>query len=222
MSTKHYCFRWDLAEAAADGGFPEMIIDSNKWTKATYNFPKIMNCPLNLWDADVKAILKTLKERNDTSKLIDFIKNIKKNIRDGKGLTLLGANGIGKTAIIIQILRSIMKTFNCFFIESYQVRKLIRDSWKNKSKEDFKNLVSCSDNDVLVFDDLLKIEKSEEELEEVWSIFYQRYNDKKSTFFTANVAEEYLEENHYAAYSRMKDVNTILYLTGEDYRKKDK
>ena len=213
MTNEIYKWRWELAEIANYGGFPQMIDFSNHWTKIISDSRIITNCPINLWNADIYAILKTLKEDNDVSKLESFIENIKENIKNGKGLTLLGPCGIGKSAICVKILKAVSEKTISFFIDSNElINNIIKRAWKEPQAEKF--LRRISECDLIIFDDFAKVD----EMKYIWDFFYNRYNDNKSSFFTANIEEKYIMEEHNHVYSRMKDKNLVIDLIGADYR----
>lgn len=117
-----------------------------------------------------------------------YIQDLKRNVKNGKGLLLQGTVGTSKTTLAVAIMQeAIREDISCYFLSMIGVLQFF-NSKSQKDKEEYgrlqKKLTSCG---LLVIDDLGAEYLNKWDMEKVDFIINERYNNRKTTIFTTNL-----------------------------------
>ena len=171
----------------------------------------------NLADARIppkfaRAELSTYKPDTDSQR--DALRLAKKFVEsfpvEQKGLVFHGPTGVGKTHLAIGLLKAVIREKGArgYFFQTTELLRLVRETY-NRSADDteMEILRPVLEADVLVLDDL-GVEKTSEWVHETLGLVINaRYNARRATIFTSNLADVIDEGN--------KDyINSFLYQLG--------
>lgn len=111
---------------------------------------------------------------------------------DGRGLLLLGGCGVGKTHLVVAVLRGLIdKGARCLFYDFGTLLKAIQSSYStNPHGSESDVLAPVFDAEVLVLDELGAARPTEWVLDTMLHIIRARYNDRRMTIFTSNYLDE--------------------------------
>lgn len=119
-----------------------------------------------------------------------------------KGLLLMGGVGVGKTHLVIAIMRALIekKGVPCLFYESGSLLKAIQESYSAVSQtSEMRVLAPVFETEVLVLDELGAIVPTDWVRDTLYQIINTRYNNNKLTIFTTNYRDVVLVEDEVKA-----------------------
>ena len=147
---------------------------------------------------------------------------------NAKGLLLYGDNGVGKTHLAVAILRETIrrKAARGVFYETPELLKLIRNTYNNQVETtELQVLEPVLHADLLVLDDLGRENKSPWVEEMLGLVINTRYNERRLTICTSNLADiENTEPTSFAFQlglrirSRLKEMCEWVRVDGVDTR----
>ena len=146
-----------------------------------------------------------------------------------RGLFLLGPPGVGKTHLVVAVLRHVVQTRGArgIFYDTRDLLRLIRSTYdptSGTSEQDVLRPVMMAD--LLVLDDL-GAEKTSDWVEETLNLIVAtRYNERRVTLFTSNYEDKpdsadpdsLLFRIGFRMRSRLHEMCEFLDLDGADYR----
>jgi DNA replication protein DnaC len=112
---------------------------------------------------------------------------------DHAGLLLIGPIGVGKTHLSVGILKDLIaaKNVGCLFYDYRELLKEIQNSYNpSVATTEMQVLRPVFEAEVLVLDELGAIKPTEWVWDTVSHILNTRYNDKRTTIFTTNFADQ--------------------------------
>jgi DNA replication protein DnaC len=181
--------------------------------------PKVKNCTFD-----------NFIPREEVNSALFFAKNyainIQENVENGRGIIFMGDYGTGKSHISAAIANTALSSG---FVVVYEVitelLSKIRNTYARKEESSrepselklIDTLCSC---DLLILDDL-GAEKSSVWTESIiFTIVNRRYVSKKPIIISTNLTiEEFPEKVSQRALDRLIEMNMLIELTGESYRK---
>lgn len=183
------------------------------------NIPeKFFKFELNL----IRDKIETIESNIDEIKKVEkYLASIDKAAKEGIGLYISGAHGVGKTAIAIIALKTAIRNYySSFFSRSTEIVDFVRSGWKNDDKKAYWLYVvnNCT---FFVIDDIGRLfsDINEYERSNIDEIFTKRDDSNLCTIITANHS---LETNKdllgEALFSNFKERLIEVKLIGEDYR----
>lgn len=151
-----------------------------------------------------------------------FVHQIDENIRQGKGLWLMGDVGTGKTTLAMLVSKAALD--QGYSVAIYSVPSLlakIRDTYGadrgEQSYDDFYRQLAGVD--LLQLDDLGAERQTEWVLEQLYSLVNERYESERSIVVTTNLATDQLEQQVGSrTVSRLTEMTDQLPLYGPDLR----
>jgi DNA replication protein DnaC len=151
-----------------------------------------------------------------------WIGNMDKNLDSGRGLSLMGPTGTGKTTLAMLISKAALQDNRSVAI--YSLPKLlarIRQTYDSEPGGDsylsfFQRLTSV---DLLHIDDLGAEKRSDWVLEQLYALVNERYEAQRSMLVTTNLDQKQLEEQIGArTVSRLVEICEMVPLFGPDRR----
>lgn len=155
---------------------------------------------------------------------------------EGKGLLLTGNNGVGKTHLIVALLKGLIeKGADGLFLDYQELLKRIQTSYDPAARTAEHRIIRpVLDAEILVIDDLGANRPTEWVEDTVHYILNNRYNEKKPTLLTANLSEQRMtgaegnRKTHETfqdrvgmrVSSRLHEMCRIVEIHAEDYRKR--
>lgn len=144
-------------------------------------------------------------EESIREKIEKYIKNIQKFILYGKGLTIIGSVGSGKTSILFLIIQELFKKgYPFYYNHSY---KIFEDSDENLLHKK-----------ILLIDDLGVEVKNEWNKSFFDYLIDFRYRFKLTTIITSNLSEKKLKEEYPRAMDRLSSMNFKIFIQGGSRR----
>jgi DNA replication protein DnaC len=162
---------------------------------------------------------------------------------DGKGLLLIGSIGVGKTHLAVSILQALIaeRGAKCLFYDYRDLLKDLQNSYDRKvDLSEQEVLAPVFAADVLVLDEIGASKPTDWAGDTIAHIVNTRYNDRKSTIVTTNLANHppgaRLDKDNWAApqestlgdrigermRSRLQEMCVVVEMHGEDFRQKVK
>jgi len=155
---------------------------------------------------------------------------------EGKGLLLTGDTGVGKTHLIVALLKGLIeKGADGLFLDYQELLKRIQSSYDSKAlTAEHEVMRPVMETQVIVIDDLGANRISEWVEDTINYLLNHRYNEKQVTLLTANLAEERMGGGPGARFtrqtfeerlgprvtSRLYEMCRIVEISSEDYRKR--
>lgn len=154
-----------------------------------------------------KDILPNLQEVEEQArkKIEMYLSNIQKFSINGKGLTIIGSLGTGKTSIIFLIVQEIFKRHISFHYSH---------SYKFFDRQD-ENILNKR---FLFIDDLGVEVKSDWNKSYFDYLIDHRYRFKLPTIISSNLNEKKLKEEYPRAFDRLRKINYLIELKGGSKR----
>lgn len=154
---------------------------------------------------------------------MEWAKNYRDNIITGKGLSLTGTVGTGKThllAAIIDYIARVKKRLNLnniVYRTTPAMLNEIRNSYENKDFEDvINNFKECH---LLIIDDLGAEKTTDWVLDIFFEIIDSRYSDLRPIIIASNLTNiEIKQKLDERIMSRIYEMSKGIKLTGKDYR----
>lgn len=109
-----------------------------------------------------------------------------------KGLMLYGQHGVGKTHLAVGMLKEVIRTKGArgYFFETRELLRLVRDTYNRSVAETEMDVLGpVLSADLLVLDDLGAERTSEWVQETLGLVVNTRYNARRPTIFTSNLAD---------------------------------
>ncbi|NPA32736.1 MAG: ATP-binding protein [Aquificae bacterium] len=193
-----------------------------------------LNIPKRYWSASFDNFIPAHPSQ-DTALLTAKRFVYEFNPDEGKGLTFVGAPGVGKTHLAVATLRAIYETKGVRGV-FFDTKDLIyRLKFSMEEGKDTKFLSAILSVPLLVLDDLGSERLSEWQRELISYIITNRYNNLKSTIITTNYRLEPGENEASArissdlssrlgenVVSKIYEMNEVITLKGQDRRKLNK
>ena len=155
---------------------------------------------------------------------------------DGKGLLLTGETGVGKTHLMVALLKGLIeKGAEGLFLDYQELLKRIQSSYDPTALTAERQVMRPAlETELLVIDDLGANRISEWVEDTINYLLNHRYNEKKITLLTANLGQERMggtpgsrftrpsfEERLGARVaSRLHEMCRVVEIIGDDYRKR--
>ncbi|MCX8095437.1 MAG: hypothetical protein N3D74_04560 [Caldisericia bacterium] len=144
-------------------------------------------------------------EESIREKIERYINNIQKFILYGKGLTIIGSVGSGKTSILFLIIQELFKKYYPFYYNhSYKIFEEQDESLLNKK--------------ILLIDDLGVEVKNEWNKSFFDYLIDYRYRFKLTTIITSNLSEKKLKDEYPRAMDRLSSMNFKIFIQGGSRR----
>lgn len=156
------------------------------------------------------------KQHNEKSlgKVDDYLKKLKNNVNNGRGLWLCSAPGLAKSSIICYILRrALKKGLTPYFIKSSHAVNLKFEAMRNDKKA--RGILSHIENnvDILAFEEIEKVymlEKTPLVTQHFYDFISEAYDSNISLLISSNVLREKFEKTLPTFIrDRLKNVTTI-------------
>lgn len=157
---------------------------------------------------------------------------------DGRGLLLMGETGVGKTHLAVALLKGLIeKGADALFVDYQELLKRMQSSYDRTALTPERRVIGpVLDAEVVLIDDLGANRISEWVEDTVNYLLNQRYNEKKPTLLTANLADERMsgrpgnrvtrasfeERLGPRVASRLHEMCRVVEVAAEDYRKRGK
>ena len=154
---------------------------------------------------------------------------------DGTGLLLTGDTGVGKTHLVVALLKALIeKGADGLFLDYQELLKRIQSSYNPKALTAEREVIRpVLETEVVVIDDLGANRISDWVEDTINYMLNHRYNEKKPTLLTANLRQEAMsgeagKRRTHATFderlglrvtSRLRDMCRLAEIVGEDYRK---
>jgi DNA replication protein DnaC len=170
----------------------------------------------------VTEMERDLQQRTVVKAVRGYIEELEANLRSGRGLWLMGDAGTGKTTLAMLVSKAALESGHS--VALYSLPKLlarIRRTYDSEAGEDsytefFDRLTSV---DLLHIDDLGAEKRSDWVIEQLYSVFNQRYEDERAIVVTTNLTQEGLEEQIGSRIvSRLSEMTELLPMYGTDRR----
>lgn len=155
---------------------------------------------------------------------------------DGKGLLLTGGTGVGKTHLIVALVKGLVeKGAEALFLDYQELLKRIQSSYDPTALTAERHIMRpVLDTEVVIIDDLGANRISEWVEDTINYLLNHRYNEKKPTLLTANLSREAMggppgnrftrptfeERLGPRVASRLHEMCRLVEITAEDYRKR--
>ena len=163
--------------------------------------------------------------------LTEYVKNLEKNVGEGRGLLILGPTGTGKTSSLVVIMKHILKKYGCILGSDLGLRILKTDCemifassnqvFNSIFNREFDFINDCRLVEILMIDDFGREYFHDFPFSEFEDMIDYRYSHKLSTFVTSNLTPKALRE--IKAYRRVVDrwiqTNDIIQISGPSMRK---
>lgn len=143
--------------------------------------------------------------------LLSYLSNIKKMVREGRGLNILGPIGVGKTSIIVLIIQKIFK-------ERYSFRYFHIKSFLDSQIEN----INFNAFSFLFIDDLGSEYLNEKNSSFINYVIDLRYRFMLPTIITSNLSERDLRGRYPRAMDRLFNRNIKINLEGASRRSRIK
>jgi len=149
---------------------------------------RYQHCELSNFD-----VLSGPHERAQQKALVMAQSFVREYPGDHAGMLLIGPIGVGKTHLSVGILKDLIVTKNipCLFYDYRELLKEIQNSYNaSVATTEMQILRPIFETDVLVLDELGAVKPTEWVWDTVSHILNTRYNDKRTTIFTTNFADQ--------------------------------
>jgi DNA replication protein DnaC len=152
-----------------------------------------------------------------------FVKELDRNLDEGRGLWFMGDVGTGKTSLAMLVSKAALDRRRTVAI--YSLPKLLytlRKTYDDDSEFSYLELIEMLTSvDLLQIDDIGSSTSNEWVLEQLYTIINSRYEEEKSLILTTNFSQAELEEQiTKRTVSRLIEMcGDALPLFGEDRRK---
>jgi DNA replication protein DnaC len=151
-----------------------------------------------------------------------YIRNIDKNLADGRGFWFFGDVGTGKTSLAMLVSKSALEAGRSVAI--YSMPRLladIKETYEDRSERSYMQLFErlCS-VDLLHIDDLGAEKRTEWVLEQLYAIVNERWQEQKSMVVTTNLLdpEELRAQIGARTVSRVTEMCVQIPIMGRDRR----
>lgn len=154
----------------------------------------------------------------------------------GRGLLFLGPTGVGKTHLLVSVLRYLCeKGVSCLFLDYQELLRQIQNSYNQAvHTTEYELLQPVLSTDVVAIDDLGNNRISDWVEDTVTYVVNHRYSNNRPTLFTANLTREglqgrpgdrtthatFLERLGPRVASRLEEMCAFVELKAPDYRVK--
>lgn len=155
---------------------------------------------------------------------------------DGKGLLLIGDTGVGKTHLIVALMKGLVeKGAEGLFVDYQELLKRIQSSYDATAHTAEREVIRpVLETEIVVIDDLGANRISEWVEDTINHLLNHRYNEKKPTLLTANLSQERMggapgsrvtrptfeERLGGRVASRLYEMCRMVEIQADDYRKR--
>ncbi len=153
---------------------------------------------------------------------------------EARGLLFLGATGVGKTHLLVALLKDLSERgLDCLFLDYQELLRRIQNSYNVEVRAtEYELLRPVLATEVVAIDDLGNNRISDWVEDTVTYVINYRYSENRPTLFTANLWEEpmqgepgkrvthatFIERLGPRVASRLKEMCRFVELRGRDYR----
>ena len=152
-----------------------------------------------------------------------FLRDIQRNLEEGKSFWFFGDVGTGKTSLAMLISKTALETGHSVAI--YSMPRLladIRSTFDEKSERSYSELFDrLTTVDLLHIDDLGAERSSDWVLEQLYAIINERWQEERSIIVTTNLEEDELKAQiGHRTISRLEDMcgDNVIPIFGSDRR----
>jgi DNA replication protein DnaC len=154
-----------------------------------------------------------------------FCLNPEKYLDSGQGIWFMGPRGTGKTSLAMLISQHVMTARRTVAIYTApQLLTAIRHTYDEDSPDSYTQLIErLRKVDLLHIEDLAVARQNEWVLEQFYTVINDRYQDRRSLMFTADVAQPPDLGKHvgFRTFSRLVEMcGEQIHMFGEDHRLK--
>lgn len=172
--------------------------------------------------APVSEILLTM-DPGERARVRDWCLNPVKHLDSGDGIWFLGPRGTGKTSLAMLISQQVMRERRSVAIYTApQLLTEIRKTYDDHSPQTYTELMQrLRGVDLLHIEDLAVAKATEWVLEQFYTVVNDRYQDRRSLIFTADVSQPPQLGDHvgYRTYSRLMEMcGEQIHMFGDDFR----
>ena len=149
---------------------------------------RYLHCELSNYD-----VLPGAHERSQSKALVMAQSFAREYPGDHAGLLLIGPIGVGKTHLAVGIAKELIvsKSVPCLFYDYRELLKEIQNSYNpSVATTEMQVLRPVFEAEVLVLDELGAVKPTEWVWDTVSLILNTRYNEKRTTIFTTNFADQ--------------------------------
>jgi DNA replication protein DnaC len=170
----------------------------------------------------VRGIMASM-EPAERRRVTDFCQEPERFLADGRGIWFMGPRGTGKTTLAMLISQHVMAARRTVAIYTApQLLTAIRTTYDEDSPDSYTQLIErLRAVDLLHVEDLAVARPNEWVLEQFYTVINDRYQDRRSVLFTADVAQPPDLGRHVGdrTYSRLMEMcGEQIHMFGDDQR----